>query len=381
MHLGFSGLLAGAAVAGLDKDAREYCPPYWNSSLPYYDSAARAVGELAAADPRLAGLGDALAAFASPRAAYHHVSEGLEQAVRWGAVPDDLVRRAAAMEEKIRQVYFSAPADRLLPQRSAGPESAHPTGKLHVVIPFRAREDDLRLRNVLACLRALRTQSGARSDFFVTLVESDEIPRHAECLSPWVDEYVFQRQSGPFNKSASLNLGARQTRHSAATLCLLDADMVVDRDFVRRIRQKARRVSAFLPFHDSFSLDAQSSDRITQNISEGRDPYGETLSGYLLRRPPGGCVVVSAERFRAVGGFDSSYVGWGGEDRDFITRLESRGPVLRTDDTLLHLMHERPPMANAAARATHDTDKPTQEKEDTDMPTQVKDEEIRRIAG
>ncbi|MEV0279780.1 galactosyltransferase-related protein [Streptomyces sp. NPDC050610] len=356
MHLGFSGLLAGAAVAGLDKDAREYCPPYWNSSLPYYDSAAKAVEELSAADPRLTSMGDALRAFESPRIAYQQVMEGIERAVRWGAVPDDLLRRAEEMEGKIRQVYFSAPAGQLVRQRQTARETVRPSGKLHVVVPFRAQQDDLRLRNALACLRALRAQSEPQSGYFVTLVESDEIPRHQECLIPWVDEYVFQRQSGPFNKAASLNLGARQTHHAAATVCLLDADMVVDRDFVRRIRREARRVSAFLPFQDSFGLDAQSSDRITQDISEGRDPFRGTLSGYLLRRPPGGCVVVSAERFRSVGGFDSSFVGWGGEDRDFITRLESRGPVLRSADTLLHLMHERPLMANAAARATHDTD-------------------------
>ncbi|MBY6307087.1 glycosyltransferase family 2 protein (plasmid) [Streptomyces clavuligerus] len=348
-------LVAGAFVAGKDMNSREYCPPYWDSSLPLYERAIQEIEKIRSAVHWFPAFEREL----PPEAVYSSLISALGKARDDGALPAGLVHRLADLPENIRLVYFSGdPGELSSPRRIGLPPEGKPAGQVHVVVPFRARHSTLRLRNILACLHSVRSQSDANVKFYVTVVESDESPVHRDRLEPWVDNYVFQYQPGPFNKSASLNAGVACTKEDSDVLCLLDADIVVDREFVSRILCESQNASAFLPYEDAFYLDLESSSRVVDGLdADGADFVG-TLSGCLLRRPPGGCVVVSSERFRSVGGFDPSFVGWGGEDRDFITRLERESPVPRTPHTLLHLMHERPEMANAAPRATHDPQAP-----------------------
>ena len=60
-------------------------------------------------------------------------------------------------------------------------------------------------------------------------------------------------------------------------------------------------------------------------------PYNDPVSGIL---------VLPTQAFDLVGGFDTGYVGWGYEDKDFAARLDNDwGPHERLDSFVFHLWH------------------------------------------
>jgi hypothetical protein len=65
--------------------------------------------------------------------------------------------------------------------------------------------------------------------------------------------------------------------------------------------------------------------------------------GFVLRRPPGCCVWARSAAFHRIGGMDERYEGWGGEDYDFLHRLDLEAPLDSYDDWLLHLHHPPSP--------------------------------------
>jgi GT2 family glycosyltransferase len=218
------------------------------------------------------------------------------------------------------------------------------------VIPFRDREGGLRTRNLLACLRALADQEGGPAHR-VTVVESDSSPRTRELLKDLVDHYVFARKDGLFNKAWAVNVGVVAAPVDTVYTCVLDADILVDRDFVARNTARLRdgEHGTHLPFRWSLSLDEPSTLRaIAQRIdARAADVPESALRGLLLREPPGGCVWLRTGVFHTIGGFDERYEGWGGEDDDVVARLAAAAPLVRYDDALLHLNHPRPEMTRS----------------------------------
>lgn len=216
-----------------------------------------------------------------------------------------------------------------------------------VVISLRDKVGGARVRNLLACLAALRDQTRPVA---VTVVETDELPRWREVVEPLVDHYFHASYDGPFNRSWAINLGVANTPGRARNLCVYDADILADREFVARNHERllADRYAAHLPYVDMFSLDAAASHRAIRERVGAKEPdvSFDVLRGLVLVRPPGACLWLTRDAFDRIGGMDERYAGWGGEDDDLVARLEAQGPVLRFADPMLHLDHPRPPMVN-----------------------------------
>jgi hypothetical protein len=239
------------------------------------------------------------------------------------------------------------------------PDSAAPavgTGAtVTVVIPFRDRSDDRdRLRNLLACLSALGDQSLPRAEYRVVVVELDAEPRHAESIRGRADHYLFLSCRGNFNKAWGVNAGVVQVGADSEIICILDADILVDRDFLRRnlARFRARGHQAHWPFRDPLCLDPSSTHAaITRRCLLGEpDIDPDVLRGVRLRQPPGHCVLVRADLFHRIGGMDERFEGWGGEDLDFVFRVGIVGPVDRHDELLVHMFHPRPQITQDGRR-------------------------------
>jgi SAM-dependent methyltransferase len=112
---------------------------------------------------------------------------------------------------------------------------------------------------------------------------------------------VVERVRGEtrFNKSRAHNAGARRaSRDGAEFLCFLDADTLVERGFYDWIAANARP--------DRFLI-------------AGPGPNGRDVPSMA------GLLVVSAEAFRKIDGFDEAFVGWGGEDIELRLRLHLLG--------------------------------------------------------
>ncbi|MEV4561043.1 galactosyltransferase-related protein [Kitasatospora sp. NPDC049285] len=219
-----------------------------------------------------------------------------------------------------------------------------PGGAAQVVVPFRDRGDDgHRLRNLLACLAALRDQEPVAGGYTVTVVEADDRPRHRELIEPLADEYLFAPHPGKFNKAWVVNAGVVNSAAKAETVCVFDADLLPDRSFVARSLDRFREpgVGAFLPYRDVLYLDEGASEQAVRtrcvDAAAALDPAA--LRGFWMRRPVGGCVWLTREVFDRIGGMDERYEGWGGEDVDLVLRLQSATALYHWNDFLVHLHH------------------------------------------
>jgi glycosyltransferase involved in cell wall biosynthesis len=175
------------------------------------------------------------------------------------------------------------------------------------------------------------------------VVESDDSPRFRSVIEPRADHYLFARKAGAFNKSWAVNVGVMNTPGAAEAICILDADVLSDRDFIARNARRFERpgTAGHLTYRNMLSLsEAASSAAIRHRVlGGGADVDPQTLRGFFLRRPPGACVWVRQSAFRLVGGMDERYEGWGGEDNDFVYRLDFNAAFDSYDDWLLHLAH------------------------------------------
>ncbi|WP_165495007.1 glycosyltransferase [Actinomadura roseirufa] len=314
------------------------------------DASVRSLGMAAMADPR-----DAKAYRAFVRLLTDRLS-GDDRDGRYARMID----AAWKADSKSRIGYhiggkYSPASPRPSYRRSIGrplTDRTRPAGDvpLLVVIPFRDdHPDKRRLRNLLACLQSLHDQSCDRASYRIVVVEADTRPRWGDVLREHSDIYLFAQDAGAFNKSWAINVGVVNAGCRAEILCVLDADCIVDRSFIERnlerFQHSGRQVH--LPYRDALYLDAQSSGSVIQaRCARGEPGFDlESLRGFLLRRTMGACIWLRADIFRQVGGFDERFVGWGGEDIDFMLRLHTVSSVDRYDDDLLHLDHGRPEMS------------------------------------
>jgi hypothetical protein len=221
-----------------------------------------------------------------------------------------------------------------------------------VVVPFRERgPQGWRLRNLLACLLALRDQSVPRDSYQVVVVESDDEPRWREVIRPFADHYLFAAKAGAFNKSWAVNVGVVNTPGRPEVICILDADVLPDRDFIARNAARFRRPGRMghLTYRDMWCLDQHcTSWAIDQRVRRGApEVSADGLRVFALRRPPGCCVWVRAGAYHRIGGMDERFEAWGGEDNDFAQRLDLNAAFDIYDDVLLHMHHP----STAALRA------------------------------
>ena len=348
--------VTGYVVLTLDPAVPDVAADYWMHSERFYRAVAGPVADR---------LGDDLA---YRRLAAHPTDADAERAlaaqvrVLLGedpALAEELRGRADVADDNVYINYFRGPgyapdarnADLERLTGLADRAATRPDGRgdeVLVVVPISDRDGAGRIRNLMACLLALRDQTMPSSQYRVTVVEFDDRPRWRGRIEPLVDHYVHVTGHGLFNKSWTFNAGVRHTLGAARTLCLLDADILVDRGFLARnhARFAEHGHDAHLPHTEMLSLDAPASDHLIEERC-GRGSADVPLGGargLLLRDVPGACLWITPELYERVGGFDERYRGWGGEDEDMLYRVASAGSVLQFDDVFVHLAHRRPAM-------------------------------------
>lgn len=218
-----------------------------------------------------------------------------------------------------------------------------------VIIPFRARDDDDgRLRNLVNTLTWLEAARRRQPGVQVIVVEADSQPRHRAVVEAHGATHEFVRNDGLFNKAAAVNRGYAQAGNTCRHICILDSDGYLDEHFLRLSLDAIATTGspALMPFNDLYFLDRSSTERV---LAAGLHQAGE-VTGYITRLSPGVCFWVASDLFEAVGGFDEKYEGWGGEDRDFFTKVEAVTPIARLPGVFAHMFHERAPEILAWAR-------------------------------
>ncbi len=332
-------LVAGAAVAHLDAAAREVSATCWSSSRSVSARAFDAVSvalELTECDR--ATLPDQAAA--DPGGVYASFVHALRECPTAGQMID---QAAAEVDRVTRLLFYRSSAAR----KDTADITAPLEAPVEVIIPFRAiPEAPLRATNLRAVVESLSRQELPRGSYRITVAEESTMSSVPPDLLELIDRHIQIPHDGTFNKALALN-SAAQDSLADTILCFLDGDIALDDTFLARNagRVAARPDAVHLPYRDMFCLRATDSDR----VRAGEQAGDVARDGYVLTHPPGGCVLLTGRQFQIVGPFDERFVGWGGEDREFIDRAERVGSVLRHPEMLIHLYHERPAMRESRA--------------------------------
>ena len=196
-----------------------------------------------------------------------------------------------------------------------------------------------RLPHLLATLRSIAAQKGAASECIV--VEQSNIPEIQAHLPPWV-RYVhtpLPQADMPYCRSWTLNVGARLAR--GALLVFHDNDMLVPECYAaelwRRFNDGCEVINAkrFV-----FYLDEAETRRFFESKLLSPDARSESVVQNL---EAGGSVAMAKEAFFAIGGYDESFVGWGGEDNEFWERAHTRRVWPYGYLPIVHLWHSAQP--------------------------------------
>ena len=165
-----------------------------------------------------------------------------------------------------------------------------------------------------------------------------------------------------FDIGRNRNLGAKHASHDA--LIFLDVDCVVAPDFIAQMTQKLHAMPHALimgqPRYLTRPLTAQEAKQLADNqlatsfLDELSlfNPYRPKVDVPLLRTQDYGafwslCFAINRQQFDSIGGFDTSYVGYGAEDTDFAFKARQLGiEFYLTDDVIYHQQHGiyRPPL-------------------------------------
>lgn len=220
-------------------------------------------------------------------------------------------------------------------RRQAGDRD--PVPLISVVIPVGGRD---RHAALMAVLRAFLRQTIREIEIIV--VEQGLAPLGAGALPAGV-RYLGEAggaEEAGFNKSRLLNAGVRLAR--APWVLLHDADIVVPARYVEAILVRGRAGwEAVRPIRFLFYAGREESAGF---IAHGR------LSGSIERVTqnfPGASTAITREAYGAIGGHDEGFVGWGGEDTEFLDRLRTRRLFPGHFAPALHLWH--PPAAKKSS--------------------------------
>jgi len=349
-------VLATAAVDSLvaasDQHARNSSIYYWERGRPWTGAVVEAVQK--SDDPTIRSLGADLIADPADPARYFALRAALLDTATDNPSTAAIYDLAWQAECNSRLGYHVGPlyqrdvtrvtADELQDLPSDAPVTGSSDAEVLIVIPFQDRDTNrYRLRNLLACLLSLRDQSLPRERYTVTVVESDEAQRWRDVIEPRADHYIFAPKPGAFNKSWAVNVGLEHTPGQHEVICILDADVLADREFIERnaVRFRHPGTGGHLTYRNMLCLDEMATSYAIRERLQRQAPEASAdhLRGFLLRRPPGCCLWVRTAAFHRIGGMDERYEGWGGEDYDFAHRFDMEAPFDSYDDWLLHMYH------------------------------------------
>jgi N-terminal domain of galactosyltransferase len=200
-------------------------------------------------------------------------------------------------------------------------------------------------------LQTLRSIAGQRDAAVECIVVEQSREREIEASLPaWV-RYVHTPVPSPdyeYNRAWTLNVGARLAR--GELLVLHDNDMLCPAAYASEALARKREGWDFLEIKRfTFYLPEEATREVFATRVVRTD-----VPSTIVQNLHGASICVAKDAYAEIGGFDESFVGWGGEDNEFWERAESRGGLYTFGYLpFLHLFHapQRGKIAGEAAPA------------------------------
>lgn len=167
-----------------------------------------------------------------------------------------------------------------------------------------------RLPHLLATLRSIAGQSVPVE----CIVVEQSVMREIE-VPTWV-RYVHSAvpEGQPYSRAAAFNVASRHA--TTPILICHDNDMLVPGQYAA---EAAARLHEGWQFLDIKRFLFYLSEGDTQRFFATGDLPADAATK-VVQNARGGSIVADADAYRAIGGFDAAFVGWGGEDNDFWER-------------------------------------------------------------
>jgi glycosyltransferase involved in cell wall biosynthesis len=211
--------------------------------------------------------------------------------------------------------------------RAYNPKPKIMTGGVSVIIPFRGKE---RLANLRTCLQFLQHQSCMPLDIIV--VEESPHSVLAQTPIPQGIRVVHIKGQDKFNKSIAINAGALLAAHDV--ISIHDVDLILPSIYFEEVATElyGGSESCFLLKEIFYLFHRPNINRIVINQNNKRSDYFN-----------GGSVNIRKDAFMRIGGMNEKFYGYGHEDCEFWTRVQSL-TKLKEDrkHAALHLYHKRP---------------------------------------
>jgi len=205
-----------------------------------------------------------------------------------------------------------------------------------VIIPVSGAGRWDRLQYVIA---HVVSQKGGAAE--VIVVEHSPTSELGELLPDGVRYCHEQRTVGePFNKSLAMNRGAAQAK--SPVLAFLDGDCVISQRQLADVTEKLDAGGiweAVRPIRFLFLLGEADTRRLVSGSSvESISDVREVQQNF-----PGLFTCVRRDVYWEIGGHDERFEGWGGEDNEFLERLNTRAVYPGAYAPAIHLWHEPAP--------------------------------------
>lgn len=179
------------------------------------------------------------------------------------------------------------------------------------------------------------------------LVEQSRQAEIAERIPGWVRYIHTPAPEGmPYSRSWAFNVGARAAR--SRLLAFHDNDMIVPERYAAELLALRRRGYEVINLKRFVFYLAE---RETARALKGEAPGGAP-ERVVQNLEGGGSVAVDRDAFFDLGGFDESFVGWGGEDNEFWERAAARTVWPWGYVPLVHLHHADQPEKARRDRST-----------------------------
>lgn len=200
--------------------------------------------------------------------------------------------------------------------RAAAPSIPAPKPDVSFVIGHRGLA---RLPNLLVTLESIAAQVAANIECIV--VEQSATPEVKDKLPGWIRYIHTPLPHGDmlYCRAWAFNVGAHAAQ--GETLVLHDNDMMVPADYAKEVltRRKdgyeAMNLKRFI-----FYLSERHSAAV---IAEGKHLAGRPPQVVVQNLEAGGSLAIAREAYFRIGGFDESFIGWGGEDNEFWERVQT----------------------------------------------------------